>query len=175
MSAVKVHPIEHIGLTPGKRGGRPRIVGAGVSVETVVRHHKAGTPAAEVAERYDLTLGQVYAALSYYYDHLDEVETALARNEEDHHLAQANTRARQGFASAAEWEARQALGETDFISTREAARRLKKSEEWVRSLCREGRLTAVRVGRVWLIRPEGLDAVRDLKVGYPKGRPRRGG
>lgn len=40
---------------------------------------------AEVAESFHLTLGQVYAALSYYYDHKAVVDASIAAAEQHHH------------------------------------------------------------------------------------------
>lgn len=39
-------------------------------------------PPEEIAANYDLTLGEVYAALSYYHDHRDEMER-LAREDNE--------------------------------------------------------------------------------------------
>jgi len=53
----------------------------------------------------------------------------------------------------------------EYISTKEAARRMGVSYRWVMSLIYQGRLHAERVGREWLIRPEDLEKVEI----YPHG------
>ena len=55
-----------------------------------------------------------------------------------------------------------------IIGTAEAARRLNVTQSRVRVLIDSGRLTAMKVGREWLIDPKDLDAVKDRKVGRPR-------
>jgi excisionase family DNA binding protein len=55
-----------------------------------------------------------------------------------------------------------------IISTTEAARRLKVSPSRIRAMIGSGRLKAIKVGKVWLIDPKDLDAVKDRKVGRPR-------
>ena len=43
----------------------------------VVWHERMGKSADEIASEYGLTLAEIYAALSYYFDHQDEINTAL--------------------------------------------------------------------------------------------------
>ena len=64
-------------------GGEPRIEGTRVGVR-----HVAGTVVdggyspAYVADQLDLSLASVYEALSYYYEHIDEIR-AIERENED--------------------------------------------------------------------------------------------
>lgn len=75
--AINVTGIQ-ITRTPGVRGGEPCIAGRGIKVRHVyVWHDLMGMSPAEIADAYSLTLGQVYAALSYVYDHLDEIKAAI--------------------------------------------------------------------------------------------------
>ncbi len=61
-----------------------------------------------------------------------------------------------------------------MLTTTQAAARLGISERRVRQLIREGKLTAQRHGRDWVIDPHALPrAAARPGVGYPKGRPRR--
>ena len=61
---------QHIEVTPGITGGKPRIAGHRITVmNIVVWHERIGKSADEIAAEYDLTLADVYAALAYYYDH----------------------------------------------------------------------------------------------------------
>ena len=65
--------------TPGICGGRPRIAGSGVSVRRIAGWYKMGRSPEEIADQYgNLSLGQVYAALAYYYVNRDEIDAELA-------------------------------------------------------------------------------------------------
>ncbi len=75
---------EHIVITPGTCGGKPRIAGHRIKVAHVaVWHERMGmSPAQIVAEYPQLTLGKVHAALAYYYDHKAELDADIAAGEE---------------------------------------------------------------------------------------------
>ncbi len=69
---------QHIEITPGISGGKPRIAGHRITVENIVIwHERMGTSADEIATEYDLTLADVYAALAYYFDHRTEIDQSL--------------------------------------------------------------------------------------------------
>jgi uncharacterized protein (DUF433 family) len=73
-----VHSINLIVSNPKKRAGRPCIAGTGVRVMDVAIakiYHQQDEDT--IADSYDLTLPQVYAALSYYYNHKAEIDTGL--------------------------------------------------------------------------------------------------
>lgn len=60
--------------TEGVLGGAPRIEGTRVGVIHVYDLVVDGDcPPADVADQFDLSLGQVYSALAYYYEHPDEI------------------------------------------------------------------------------------------------------
>lgn len=64
-------------------GGEPRIEGTRVGVRHVAaRVVESGQSPAHVADQLDLSLGDVYAALSYYYDNLDEIRAIETENRE---------------------------------------------------------------------------------------------
>jgi uncharacterized protein (DUF433 family) len=66
----------------GILGGEPRIDGSRVAVRHVAaRVIDAGHSPAHVADQFDLSLSSVYAALSYYYDNLDEIRTLEREND----------------------------------------------------------------------------------------------
>lgn len=67
---------EHIEKTPGTCGGRARITGHRIRVMDIVAlHEMRGLSPAQVVEQYPtITLADVYAALTYYHDHRDEIE-----------------------------------------------------------------------------------------------------
>lgn len=65
--------------TPGICGGRPRIAGTRIAVQNLAIDFNAGMKPEEiVAERKQLTLAQVYAALAYYYANKEIVDAEIA-------------------------------------------------------------------------------------------------
>jgi uncharacterized protein (DUF433 family) len=78
---------QHIEFTPDVAGGKPRIRGRRVTVQTIaIWHERLGKAADEIAAEYDLTLADVYAALAFYFDHRDEIDRRMV---EDNALVQA--------------------------------------------------------------------------------------
>jgi uncharacterized protein (DUF433 family) len=72
----------HITKTLGVRGGKPCIAGRGIKVQNVyVWHEVMGMSADEIALAYDLTLAQVYAALTYAFEHLEEIQADIEESE----------------------------------------------------------------------------------------------
>ncbi|AFY44591.1 DUF433 domain-containing protein [Nostoc sp. PCC 7107] len=64
--------------TPGTLGGRPHIAETRVSVQRVAAWYKMGLNAEEIFERMgNLTLAQVYEALTYYHANREEIEAYL--------------------------------------------------------------------------------------------------
>jgi uncharacterized protein (DUF433 family) len=78
------HP--HIERKPDFAGGSPVIAGTKFPVRSVVGYVlKFGmTPEELVREFPNLTLGGIYDALSYYYDHKDEIEKDMLENTEEY-------------------------------------------------------------------------------------------
>jgi uncharacterized protein (DUF433 family) len=74
---------EHIVMTPGVCGGKPRIAGHRITVQhIVVWHERGGMSPDEIASRHPgITLGDVYAALTYYHDHKDAIRASIAADE----------------------------------------------------------------------------------------------
>lgn len=73
---------QHIEMTPGIRGGRPRIAGTRLAVADIVMLHlRMGKSVEEIAGKYQVTLSDVHAALAYYYDHRTEIDGDLAADE----------------------------------------------------------------------------------------------
>jgi uncharacterized protein (DUF433 family) len=69
---------QHIEITPGIAGGKPRIAGHRITVQDVaIWHERMGKSADEIAAEYELTLADVYAALTYYFDHRDEIDRSI--------------------------------------------------------------------------------------------------
>jgi uncharacterized protein (DUF433 family) len=68
----------HIEITPGIRAGKPRIAGRRIAVEDVVAMHLYHHQTIQhIVDSYDLAPAQVYAALTYYYDHRAEIDASL--------------------------------------------------------------------------------------------------
>jgi uncharacterized protein (DUF433 family) len=66
----------------GILGGEPRIGGTRVAVRHVAtRVVDSGQSPPHVADQLDLSLAEVYGALSYYYDNLEEIEAYERENE----------------------------------------------------------------------------------------------
>lgn len=66
----------HIVKAPSIHRGRPFIVNSSVLVQDVyVWHELVGCYTAdEIASKFNVSIAQVYAALTYAYDHIDEIE-----------------------------------------------------------------------------------------------------
>ena len=70
--------INLIAINPNIRRGRPHIVGTTVTVADVaIARIYHGQDADGIADWYSLSLAQVYAALSYYYDHKTEIDEQI--------------------------------------------------------------------------------------------------
>lgn len=73
---------EHIEITPGVVGGKPRIAGRRITVQDVVIWHEwMGRSADEIAAEHGLALADVHAALAYYYDHQAAVDKSIKEGE----------------------------------------------------------------------------------------------
>ncbi len=75
---------EHIEITPGVCGGKPRIAGHRIRVEDVVIwHERMGMCPEEIIFHYpSITLADVYAALAYYHDHREEIRQQIREDEQ---------------------------------------------------------------------------------------------
>jgi len=80
---VTVHPIDTIVSDPAVRQGQPLIAGSRVRVIDIVASHLyRGLTADELATNFNLNLGQVYAALAYYYQHKADMDAQLRADAE---------------------------------------------------------------------------------------------
>lgn len=82
-----VQSINLIAINPKVRNGRPHIVGTGITVADIaIAKIYHALDADGIAEWYGLSLAQVYAGLSYYYDNKsamdDEIKQLIRRAEE---------------------------------------------------------------------------------------------
>ena len=75
----------HISQKADVCGGKATIDGTRVRVMDIVALHKRGMAPEQMLEYYSsrpLTLSEVHAALTYYYDHPDEIEASFAEDRE---------------------------------------------------------------------------------------------
>lgn len=64
-------------------GGQPRIEGRRISVLQIVEWiHEEGMAPETVAAEFDLDMADIYRALTYYYDHIDEMSEWRNRRED---------------------------------------------------------------------------------------------
>lgn len=70
-----ISPRIHVTCTPGVCGGRPCIAGSRIRVQDIyLWHEKLGQSPAEIVARFpQITLADVYAALSWFWDNRDAV------------------------------------------------------------------------------------------------------
>jgi uncharacterized protein (DUF433 family) len=72
---------KHIEITPGVLGGKPRIAGHRIAVAHIaLMYLKMGISVEEIAGKYDLELASVHAAMTYYYDHREEIDRRTAES-----------------------------------------------------------------------------------------------
>jgi len=79
---MKVTLDRYIEITPDIRGGKPRIAGRRITVADVaIAYLRLGQSLEEVAAEYDLTLSEVYAAMSFYYDNKVAIDESICASE----------------------------------------------------------------------------------------------
>jgi uncharacterized protein (DUF433 family) len=76
------HP--HIVCIEGLCGGEPVIDGLLVTVRHVVTLHQRGEAIVDIAEALNISEAQVFHALSYFFDHRDEILALIAQEEQAH-------------------------------------------------------------------------------------------
>lgn len=73
------HP--HIVKIEGHLGGEPMVRSVQVAVRTIVEQTRLDVTPEELVKNYSpITLAEIYDALSYYYDHTDEIEQIIAEH-----------------------------------------------------------------------------------------------
>jgi uncharacterized protein (DUF433 family) len=74
----------HIDSDPGKCSGQPHIEGTRITVSLIAREVESlrMSPDEVIAAHPHLSLAQVHAALAYFYDHRDDIESAMRAAEE---------------------------------------------------------------------------------------------
>lgn len=72
----------HITRTPGVCGGAPCIAGRRIRVQHIyIWHEVVGMTADEIARSHNLMLSQVYAALTYAFENIDEIQAEIREEE----------------------------------------------------------------------------------------------
>ena len=82
----KITPTSHpyIVRVEGICGGRPIIIGTRTPVRSIVGYHKMGMSVEDILEGLPhLKPAHVYDALSYYYDHQEEIEQDIEADSEE--------------------------------------------------------------------------------------------
>lgn len=75
------HP--HIYTSPEMHRGEPTIRGSAISVRDIVERTRLGDSPERILQGYPhLSLAKIHDALSYYYDHVKEIEKYIRENEE---------------------------------------------------------------------------------------------
>jgi uncharacterized protein (DUF433 family) len=81
-NALTVVVDSHIEITPGTCGGKPRIAGHRIRVQDIALWTEEGRSADEiVADFPQLSLSDVYAALTYYHDHREQIDQDIQEDE----------------------------------------------------------------------------------------------
>ncbi len=80
---MSLNPTDHILINPKICGGKPCVTGTRIRIWDIhVWHNMRGRSPAEIVECYpQLTLSQVYAALAYYLDHQQEIDSQMKEAE----------------------------------------------------------------------------------------------
>jgi uncharacterized protein (DUF433 family) len=69
---------------PGRCGGQPVIVGTRIRVATILTWYRQGMTIEEIVQLYPhIKPADVHDALAYAYDHMEEIETDLAADDEE--------------------------------------------------------------------------------------------
>jgi uncharacterized protein (DUF433 family) len=67
---------------PARCGGQPTVAGTRIRVATILVCYRQGMSVEEIVQQYPLKPADVHDALAYAYDHLHEIETDLAADDE---------------------------------------------------------------------------------------------
>ena len=80
---MAIAPAQHIEITPGVCGGRPRFPGHPIRVPDIYvwRERMGESPDDNVSEIPQLTLADIYAALAWFWDHRDEILEDMKRQD----------------------------------------------------------------------------------------------
>jgi uncharacterized protein (DUF433 family) len=78
-----IDAVGHIVRTPGVVSGKPRIAGTRIRViDVAAQHFFHRLSVDEIADQFDLKHADIYAALTYYFDHKGEIEAQERKDAE---------------------------------------------------------------------------------------------
>lgn len=147
----------YIVKTPGVVGGRPRIAGHRIAVDYVVDLYvRQDATVEEIAAHFGLTPAEIYAALSYYYDHQQEIDDILS--EIDAYEEAAKTLAPDGHLNREQQiqlpglARRIQASRAEELTVTEIAQTYGISTAAVREAATKGHVPARKSGATWLIR-----------------------
>ena len=74
---------QHIVMTPGTCGGKPRIAGTRIRVmDVVIYHERLAEPVSAILEAFPhITAADVHAALAFYHDNRELIDGQIEANE----------------------------------------------------------------------------------------------
>jgi uncharacterized protein (DUF433 family) len=156
MVQTTILAIEHIVKTPGVVGGEPRIAGRRLPVHRIAYEHEIeGVPVSEIAEIYDLTPAQVYAALAYYYDHKAEIDRLIA---EEGKLTPPPGSDALRHTLKQRWARRKGGDPDQDMTVTEISEEYGISPQAIREACKKEWIPARKSGSAWLIRRHVAEA-----------------
>ena len=84
MAEAAKQPEQYIVVEPGYSGGKPHIVGRRIKVQDVATgHERMGLSVDEIAFQYRLELPEIYAALSYYFAHREDIDESMRQKDSE--------------------------------------------------------------------------------------------
>jgi uncharacterized protein (DUF433 family) len=93
ISDLAIQPTRYILLRPGVQGGSPCIRGTRTPVWVLAAIPKQGDTPEDILDLYpNLSVAEVYAALSYYYEHRTEIDAEIAAQNTEHERFQSSGR-----------------------------------------------------------------------------------
>ena len=84
MATASLLTYPHIRTDSAVMGGRPCIAGTRVRVMDIVTAHRGGLSPEQLTMYFSsrtLTLSEIHAALTYYYDHQEPIDAAIAEDD----------------------------------------------------------------------------------------------
>lgn len=84
MATAPLLTYPHIRTDSAVMGGRPCVAGTRVRVMDIVTAHRGGLSPEQLTTYFSsrpLTLSEIHAALTYYYDHREAIDAALAEDD----------------------------------------------------------------------------------------------
>jgi uncharacterized protein (DUF433 family) len=72
----------YIDISPDICGGKPRIAGHRITVQNIaIWHERMGKTVDEISADYGLSLAEIYAALSYYFDNRVAIDRDIQQSQ----------------------------------------------------------------------------------------------